>query len=214
MRQFKIHRDYHGLGCNIIEKDEITILSGVTVLVGCNGAGKSTLICQLKDILTGLNIPYMEYDNLRDGGDKRASWAGYTGDLKTLASMVQSSEGENIHFNIGEFAGKIGDFVRRQSRGADIWVFLDAVDSGLSVDNIVEVKNFFNFAQDTDKDKTFHFIVSANEYEMARGEYCFDVQSGEYVTFDNYEEYREFVLSSREIKDRRKYKKVKTRRRT
>ena len=35
---------------------------------------------------------------------------------------------------------------------------------------------------------------------MARGEQCFDVYHGKYVTFKDYEEYRNLVLQSKEWK--------------
>ena len=46
-------------------------------------------------------------------------------------------------------------------------------------------------------------VVSANEYEMARGENCFDVYNGKYIKFKDYEEYRQFILDSKEIKEKR-----------
>lgn len=42
--------------------------------------------------------------------------------------------------------------------------------------------------------------MSANEYEMANGENCFDVYNGKYVRFENYEEYRNMVLESKQWK--------------
>lgn len=207
MRTFKVYRDYHDIGCDILAKDEITIKPGLTVLVGCNGAGKSTLIHQLCDILECERTPYVEYNNLRDGGDHAMGWAGHCGNYKKVATMALSSEGENIVINLGDFAKKIGEFVKGKPAGSQIWVFFDALDSGMSIDNIEETKAFFRFVQETDSDKEFYFIVAANEYEMARKEQCFDVNAGEYVTFADYEEFRRFVLKSREIKDARKYEK-------
>ena len=48
-----------------------------------------------------------------------------------------------------------------------------------------------------------YIVISANEYEMARGEQCFDVYNGKYVTFNDYEEYRNLVLQSKEWKCQR-----------
>lgn len=60
-----------------------------------------------------------------------------------------------------------------------MWFFFDAIDSGLSVDNIVDVKEYmfktiFRTAPNTD----IYIVVTANEYEFARGEECFDVYRG------------------------------------
>lgn len=38
---------------------------------------------------------------------------------------------------------------------------------------------------------------------MANGEQCLDVYNGEYVTFKDYGEYKEFILKTRERKDKR-----------
>ena len=53
---------------------------------------------------------------------------------------------------------------------------LDAVDSGLSVDNIVDVKEqLFKTILEYNYGNEIYIVISANEYEMARGEQCFDV---------------------------------------
>lgn len=203
MRKFSIHRNYYG-ECDIYERDEIEIKPGVTVLVGCNGAGKTTLITQMMESLKERKIMAIMYDNLQDGGDRALSAAGYNEDFKLMAKLMQSSEGENIVNNVGEFAGRLGKMIRQQPDDSEIWIFFDAVDSGMSIDNIVDVKNFFNLVL-KEKGKTVYIVASANEYELARGEQCFDVHSGEYVTFSDYEDFRSFILKSREIKKERKY---------
>lgn len=53
----------------------MTINPGVTVLVGCNGIGKTTFLRQLRNKLKKSDIPYIEYDNLHDGGNNSVSEA-------------------------------------------------------------------------------------------------------------------------------------------
>ena len=48
-----------------------------------------------------------------------------------------------------------------------------------------------------------YIVVSANAYEMARGENCFDVVNGRYVPIKSYEKYRSVVLKSRDKKNKR-----------
>ena len=52
----------------------------------------------------------------------------------------------------------------------------------------------------------FLFFFSANAYEMCRGEKCFDTYLGKYVDIKSYDEYREFILKSRERKEKREEK--------
>ena len=87
------------------------------------------------------------------------------------------------------------------------WILLDAVDSGLSVDNIVDLKEqLFKTILEYNYGNEIYIVISANEYEMARGEKCFDVYNGKYVKLNDYEEYRNLVLQSKEWKWQRSEK--------
>ena len=147
-----------------------------------------------------------------------------------MATAMCSSEGENIVMNIGTFAARLGQFVKNgedpkekkytqlarsiaKINGEEIceteipkerWILLDAVDSGLSVDNIVDIKeDLFKTILEHNFGNKIYIVISANEYELARGEQCFDVYNGKYVTFNDYEEYRSLVLQSKEWKYQR-----------
>lgn len=87
----------------------------------------------------------------------------------------------------------------------DRFLLLDAVDSGYSIDNVIELKELFKLILKDSEEHDVHtyIIVSANEYELANSENCFDVANGKYITFANYEEYRKFILKSRELKNKR-----------
>ena len=208
MRKFTIHKDYCDTGCNIYKKENIAIDTGLTVLVGCNGMGKSTLIKQLKSQLETENIPVISFNNLSEGGSYARSKAGYYNDLEFLVTAMQSSEGENIIMNLGKLASEIGSFMRKNKNMSEFWIFLDAIDSGLSVDNVDDVKEYlFKTIFDDNPNTNVYIIASANEYELARNENCFDVYRGKYIRFKDYEEYRNFILKTREEKDKRVYKK-------
>ena len=81
----------------------------------------------------------------------------------------------------------------------------DAIDSGYSIDNIIELKAIFNLMLKDAKafDVQLYLIVSANSYELTSNEECFDVINGKYVTFNSYEGYKQFILDSRKLKDKR-----------
>lgn len=211
-------------------KKEFEFKPGVTVLVGCNGCGKTTLLHQIKDYLKSKKVPVLSFDNLHDGGSNARSEAAAMNDFTFLATASFSSEGENIVMNVGRLAKNLRPFIQTgesQNRGDRLckafaravwgdqeepevpnerWLLLDAIDSGLSVDNIVDIKEllFKTIIEDSESQGVVtRIIISANEYEICRNEQCMDVHTGKYRTFKGYESYRNFVLKSREIKNKR-----------
>lgn len=205
-RKIKLWEDPHGMGYNLYAKKSVTIKDGVTVLVGCNGIGESTLLYNIRTVLENVDIPYIEFDNLHDGGSQSRSKAGFYGDMDFLATSLCSSEGENIVMNMGRIAGQIGNFIKKNPDNKELWILLDAIDSGLSIDNIVDIKEYLFKTILEDKrstDREIYIIVSANEYEMARDEQCLDVYNMKYIKFKDYEEYRKLILDSKEWKNNR-----------
>lgn len=184
-------------------KSQITFNPGMTILVGCNGSGKTTLLYTIRDLLKSEGIPVLLYDNLHEGGHIGMNAAlNVHHDLALLATLATSSEGEQIYTNFANKCESIGRFVRKHQDKKEIWIMLDALDSGFSIDNIVEIKDFFTeFVIGGNKHMDVYILISANEYELCRGEQCFDVRAGEYIQFNDYEDYRSFIIKSRELKD-------------
>lgn len=202
-RDFQLHKDYYDTGFNLYRSNNVIINEGVTILVGCNGSGKTTLLNNIKQQLEKEDVPVIMFDNLREGGREAHSNAMFSGDIAFVATSLMSSEGENICMNLGKFAEKLGAFIRKNETSSEIWVLLDAIDSGLSIDNVVDSLGLFDFVIKRNREKDIYFVVSANEYELTRGRNCFDVYNGKYITFSDYEEYRGFILNSRKVKDAR-----------
>lgn len=204
-RTFKLDKDPFGCDQIIYTKKKVTIEPGVTILVGTNGAGKTTLIdWYIEEQLKRDKIPNLKYDNLHDGGNHARQRALNCGSIKLLATLTVSSEGEQIRTNTGTMASKIGKFVRDHKDAPELWFMFDALDSGLSIDNIIDIKEqLFQTIIETNPDKDIYIIVAANSYEMCRGEKCLDVRNCKYVQFKTYEAYRKFVLKSRELKNAR-----------
>ena len=158
------------------------------------------------------------FDNLKDGGQNSIAYHALLEDFAFVATATRSSEGETIHMNISNLAILLNKFVRTGDSSKndrydklfkaigklvnndsyeeeereipnERWILLDAIDSGFSVDNIVDIKEAlfktiikYNFGNE------IYIIVSANEYELCRGEQCFDVYNGKYITFKDYVE--------------------------
>ena len=228
MRKFKTWRDPYDMGFTPTYPREIEIQSGLTILVGCNGAGKTTLLRNIKYELKEAKIPYLYYDNLSDGGSTAVSAMFYKGNIEGAVTVWGSSEGEAIGYNICNVAGQIREFIitgeteesKEQKKWASMfgkeeetdqevpkerWILLDAIDSGYSIDNVVELKDLINliFEDSAKVGIDMHILASANAYELASGENCFDVNAGKYLTFENYDDYKKFILKSRKKKDKR-----------
>ena len=226
-------RDPYETGSSLTKPKTIEFNEGLTVLVGCNGTGKSTLIYNIKEYCDSINVPCYRYDNLSKGGNTSlismvtsGFKSNYT--LSDAVSLFNSSEGEAIKINLLNDSCLYDEFIKSGSYKDYIYNFtsllgdnkkidnkyknekrrvllFDAVDSGLSVDSVVELKIFFNEIIESSKkfDKELYIIIAANEYELARESDCFDVTNGKYIRFSDYEDYREFILKSRDIKRKR-----------
>ena len=231
-RTIKTWRDPYDAGFSTTTPKEITLHSGLTVLVGCNGAGKTTLLRNIESVLKNNTIPYHKYNNLNDGGSNSISEMLYSKNYSEMAYLVSASEGEAIKENVGLMSQNIRSFLEtgfynsRKNRFAEIfrsdkekeqapisnerWLLFDATDSGMSIDAVIELKDFFSMIlEDSEKQGLdTYIIISANEYELAADTDCFDVQSGKYLSFSNYSEYKDFIIKTR-IKKEKRIKKVK-----
>lgn len=205
-RNFTVWQDFYDLKYDMYKTDFITLNSGLTVLSGCNGAGKSTLMTQIRQDLNKQGIMNIIYNDITDGRNRAMySALNVKNNVELLATLATSSEGEQLYYNLSEFARKIGESIRRCVRfdKKELWVFCDASDSGLSIDKIEELKNFIHMVlNDAAKSKiNMYFVVAANEYEMCRNEQCFLLPDMEYKEFKTYDDYRQAILDSRKYKD-------------
>ena len=229
-RIIKTWRDPYDAGFSTCRKKQIEIQQGLTVLVGCNGSGKTTLLHNIKSELKKEDIPVFYYNNEKDGGNNSISESIFYGNLSITATALCSSEGENISLNLSKIASKLRKFVETGDTGDrfnalaktlalkddneennvsnERWILLDAMDSGYSIDNVIEMKDFFDLVIKDAKEFgiELYIVISSNEYELAHESKCFDVMEGKYIQFASYEDYKKFILRTREKKDKRKYR--------
>lgn len=211
-RTFKIGRCPHEPRLQVYKKAIQSFRPGISILVGCNGSGKSTAFRYIQDILEENDIPVFKYSNFTDGGNTARESALFYGKLNLLAEQITSSEGENIVINIGTMAQKLESFVKRNKEKGELWILLDAIDSGLSIDYIEEVKDFLhNQLIDKLTDIDLYILISTNNYELCIGEACYNIQECQYVKIDSYEKFKKIVKKTRENKSRfiKKYNDLK-----
>lgn len=186
------------------KRPSITIKSGITVLVGCNGIGKTTFIKSLQTRLKNEEIKFLNYNNLSESKSS-ISKSIYYQNFDNVASLMTSSEGECININLSNFFLKIKKINKILEEGEELFIFFDGIDSGLSINTIVDFKEAIHnlFHQFEKLNKYVYIIISANAYELASNENCLDVYNLKYKTFKSYETYKKFILKSDEIKNQR-----------
>lgn len=197
-------KDPYGDGREIFKSSTPTIHPGITFLVGGNGVGKSAMIKCMKDALDAANYKYFSYDNLSDGRQS-LSGALSNNNYNLATEKMLSSEGENIIINIAHCMKDIcdyGDSMAKEKK--PIFIFLDAVDSGLSIDNIRGVKWFLHELCHTRWERyNCYIITTANTYEMVKDEeLCYNIRTASYTCFPTYEKYSAFIMRTRKSMDK------------
>lgn len=231
MFNIEVWRDPYAIGVTFTKAKNIELQEGLTVLVGCNGSGKTTLLMNIEDQCKKEKINVYSYNNLHDGGHNALSSYLLHGEMNMLADTAFRSEGEAISNNLGFQATKFRKFLvegeeidpfmklmmdkrdiedkEKELSNSNIRVMLfDAIDSGLSIDQVREFKNLFRMIiKDAESlGLELYIIISCNEFELARDEQCIDISSGKHIGIHTYDDFEKVVLKTRKIKDKRVYK--------
>lgn len=202
-RKFKIERDYYEKKHYLYKKKHVEFEPGLTVLIGCNGSGKTTLIQQLNRLVSkDLELPCIYYNNLLHGG--RTGECFMYRDAEFALASLATSEGEAVSINLQRITRQIEMLFRQHPDAKEYWIFFDSIDSGFSIDVIEDLKrNLFDKIFTDNPHKDVYIIAGTNNYELVRGEKCFDVVDCRYVNIKSYERYRNLILKSRECKNNR-----------
>lgn len=178
--------------------NRFNLKTGATILVGKNGTGKTTMLRFIEQAVNDKgNCKLLTFDNYTQGGSQSLSSALFHNKLDHLATLACSSEGQRINANLGEFIRNIGYTVRHSESGTKLVILMDAVDSGLSIDSVVTLKDVFDLIVEDAKENNIevYIVASANGYELPNGMRCFSVKDGAYIKFDSYESYKTYILS-------------------
>ncbi len=123
-----------------------------------------------------------------------------------VATKTLSSEGENIGINFGQAVTKLGKLVHSSNHRSSIAFLIDGLDSGTSIDKLIEFKQFFHntlFPDVAQNNINLYVVISANQYELCSEEDCIDVQTLNHITFLSYADYKDFILKSAFNRDSR-----------
>ena len=204
MRMFHVPRDYWQFGQPIFNRTRLIFEPGRTVLVGANGTGKSTLMRAMEDQLKKAKISVRRFDSQgNDSAHNLMEMFQFQGNVAGLAETATSSEGEKMNIGLLRFVGNLRQLI--EQAGDECWILLDGLDSGYSIDNVIEWKHLLKLIERDAEEKSVRLYVvwTANTYEAAAGERCLDPKTGKYVEFDSYDQYRDFIIASRRRKDKR-----------
>lgn len=235
-RVISIWKDPHDLGFSTTSSKKVEFEKGLTVLVGCNGVGKTTLLHNVEEELKKEKVPCISLNTLKDGGGNLLSNSMYDNDMAFATKVMTSSEGENIFNMLIKFVQSLRKFIVNGVDNSKIsdkfslalmgkekakeylsefkahkerWILLDAIDSGFSIDNIIDFKDVMSAVMEDANSLgiELYILVTANSYEMVSNEKCLNVAKGKYTSFKDYEDYKKFILSTRKTVNSR-YKKI------
>jgi len=203
-----ITSNYYDDEIKLFMYDKLELQPGITSLVGCNGAGKSTLLHQIKEYAVHNNLLWIDYNDRTQGHSNLMDKMAFEERYADLANMFMSSEGERNYIGVGSFFRVIGAKTTQCLREdiKDLIVLLDATDSGMSVDNIEEVRDALLDTVIPDavsKDLNLYVVVAANNYEWACDArlHLINVITGEPLQNLTYEDWKKQIYFTRASKD-------------
>ena len=175
---------------------------GVTCLIGKNGSGKTLLMKEIANNLKENKIPYYYYDAYVEGGKVAKDKLKSLKNTERLVELQLASQGQQSIINIKNILiDKIGPFVTEcvKNKSKEAWILLDSIDTGLSVDNIIGVKEFFkSILEDCEANEiALYLIVSGNSFELVKDEQSIDVVTGSRINLRNYEMFKKVIMRSK-----------------
>lgn len=129
--------------------------------------------------------------------------------MSALATGAMSSEGENIHQNIGRIFGSLRRIIL-DNEVSKIFMLFDAIDSGLDVANINEISVAFREAvipEVVNMGMEIYIIISTNSYEFCIDNDCISMDTLSHIEINSYNEFREININSDKKKTER-YEKI------
>lgn len=222
MQEFRIPSYYYDEDRKLFENEKLVLEdNSITCLIGCNGTGKTTIVKEIEATIRRRNAyeirgKYMDFrgcfkdeeynDEIYLSFNKHSKFVNSEQDALINTGLLScSSTGEGVLHRYGMTLPTLGDEIRNpKNKGKKLYLFFDDCDAGTSIDMIQDIKDVFNLIINDCKQNeiTYYIILTANSYEMCKDADCISVHNFEHKKFNSYEEYKQFVLESRAIKNK------------
>lgn len=222
MQEFRIPSYYYDEDRKLFENEKLVLEdNSITCLIGCNGTGKTTIVKTIEKTLFRRNAfeirgKYMDFRGcFQDKSYNNEIYISFNkffeqpnSEEECIFSKLQLnfvSTGEGIISRYGNALQLLGkEVVKPENKGKQIYIFFDDCDAGTSIDVILEIKDVLNLIKESCEQNglTYYIILTANSYELCRDLDCISVHNFEHKKFNSYEEYKQFVLESRAIKNK------------
>lgn len=197
--------DPNNIGRNLY-KDQYALFTPneINTLIGCNSSGKSTMLRKIEEILYTNGFPYILYDNI----DNSFKWLHER--IHESIHYRNLSEGEVIAKASSKYINVLTDIIVgtiirdkkfRKYRDLDnIFLLLDSIDTGYSIDNILNLTGILNglICLAKKNKKRLYIIAAANNFEFIQGNRSWDVQASKEIFFNKYEEYKQRIIETSE----------------
>lgn len=220
MKRFNIPSDPYDENRKMFNKNILQLEdNSISCLVGCNGTGKTTVLFFIEQQLKKRNAYEIrgKYCDFREVFNKEKYNDEMYLSFNVKTEIMNSEEdtflkrltcnnistGESILYRFGDGLELLGDAIRNpKNKGKTLYVFMDDCDAGTSIDMINDIKSIFDLIiKDCKQNEiTYYIILTANSYELCKDVDCISVHNFEHKKFNSYEEFKSFVLESREIK--------------
>lgn len=228
-RVFDIYnKNYYNENQTLYKSNKLVLqANNVYCLVGCNGLGKSTILHQMiYDHDNSLDNTAFDIDSIinpfsfmRDVEKDKEKYNEFyillnsktkptinnvedTSIYNILSNFI--STGENTIHNLSPSLKSIFNIVKTLEN-KEVYILLDDLDVGVSVDVLIELSQVINRLELLLKDLNinYYIVITANSYELAKRFKCIDIITMEEVSFKDYEDYVKYIYDTRKYKDTR-----------
>ena len=144
------------------------------------------------------SIGFISYDSHNDDYGNAISSALANQNPMHVALRKESSEGENNLISLGLLFNEAQDIVKEHPNLKQLIIFVDGIDSGLSVDKInfiiktlpIKIEQIETLRPDVE----VALVFTANNYELVRNLPTIDPVTFEKIDYQDYDEFRSDML--------------------